>query len=195
MWFIYFILILLFSLLFIVVKSSVLNLGFLFISKEKVSTEKLVFPVLLSLILFVGLISLATLILSRFGLSLFIVLSRMALKLNYSLRDLGYIILAYIFSIIAYLIIQGFILKLINIPYYRLYKKLKNILSKKYRNEKPPVDIVKELTELKEEKVPLSYFQYFVIGLFAFAIIFFCITTLEFIGVNIGEMICNKWIK
>lgn len=193
MWFIYFILILIFLLLFIVIKSSVLNFGFWFLTREKISTEKLLLPILLSFIILVGLLILTTLILSQNGLSTFTAITRIALKLKYPMRNLGYIILSYGLFIMTYLFIQGFILKLVNLPYYMMYNKIKYKLSK--RNAENPERIMTDLTMLEESMSPLSYFQYYIIGLFAFAILFFCTIILGYIGFSSGEIICNKWIK
>lgn len=193
MWFIYFILILLFLLLFIVIKSSVLNLGFWFLTKGKISTEKLLLPVLLSFVILAGLLMITTLILSQNGLSILKAITKIALRIKYSMRSLGYIIMSYVLCITTYMFIQGFILKLVNLPYYMMYNKIKYKLSKK--NDNNPEEIMAELTMLEESMSPLSYFQYYAICILAFAIIFFCVIILGYIGFSTGEIICNKWIK
>lgn len=162
MYFLYFVFTILFLLIFIIIKSVVLNFAFKFLLKNKIEIKLLALPITLSLILFVLLITIATFILSQFNISIYSLFVCILLKLTYSFKTLGYVFLSYIIAIILFLLIEGFILKLITIP------------------------------STKNEKEYLTYGQGLVISFFSFAIFFFFIILLIFIGESLGIFLLNN---
>lgn len=191
MLFIYFIFALLFSLIIIIIKSSILNLAFKVLSKDKIEIERLVLPIVLSLILFICVILSATLILINCHIPVFSTLLCVFLEVNYSLKILGYILLTYGIAILLYLLAEGYILKLVSLPYskYKSENTDKNLsiemFEKSYSDNLPP--LIKERKQLK-------YGEGLIIALFSFSILFFCSILFIYIGKYIGRSLLNRYL-
>lgn len=113
----------------------------------------------------------------------------MLLEVDYSLRNLGYILLAYGITILIYLLAEGYILKLVSLPYskYKSENTDKNlsieIVEKAYDDNLPLV--IKEREQLK-------YGEGLIVALFSFSILFFCSILFIYIGKYIGRSLINR---
>lgn len=190
MWFIYTLIILLLLLLFIVIKSSILNLSFLFLTKNRIKNEKLILPVLFSLIAFIAVILITTVILNECGISIISLITKIVLKINYSSKQLGYVFMAFIIAIIFYLFAEAALLKLVDLNYTKIFGTLrigfKKIFVKIFKNtDENNAKITHEGNELKavdfdEYYIPPSYFQYLIVSILSLVI------TLAFISISLG---------
>lgn len=190
MWFIYTLIVLLLLLLFIVIKSSVLNLSFLFLTKNKVKNEKLILPILFSLISFVAVILIATVILNECNISITSLITRIIFRTRYSNKQLGYVLLAYTLAIIFYLFAEAALLKLVDLNYTKIFGTIRIAFKKFFvkifkntdENNAKITHDQNELTAVKfdEYYIPPSYFQYFIISLLSFVI------TLAFLSICLG---------
>lgn len=190
MWFIYTLIILLLLLLFIVIKSSILNLSFLFLTKNRIKNEKLILPVLFSLIAFIAIILITIVILNECGISIISLITKIVLKINYSSKQLGYVFMAFIIAIIFYLFAEAALLKLVDLNYTKIFGTLrigfKKIFVKIFKNtDENNAKVTHEGNELKavdfdEYYIPPSYFQYLIVSILSLVI------TLAFISISLG---------
>ena len=190
MWFIYTLIILLLLLLFIVIKSSILNLSFLFLTKNRIKNEKLILPVLFSLIAFIAVILITIVILNECGISIISLITKIVLKINYSSKQLGYVFMAFIIAIIFYLFAEAALLKLVDLNYTKIFGTIRIALKKIFVNifkntDENNAKITHEGNELKavdfdEYYIPPSYFQYLIVSILSLVI------TLAFISISLG---------
>ena len=190
MWFIYTLIILLLLLLFIVIKSSILNLSFLFLTKNRIKNEKLILPVLFSLIAFIAVILITIVILNECGISIISLITKIVLKINYSNKQLGYVFMAFIIAIIFYLFAEAALLKLVDLNYTKIFGTIRIALKKIFVNifkntDENNAKVTHEGNELKavdfdEYYIPPSYFQYLIVSILSLVI------TLAFISISLG---------
>lgn len=184
MGFIYFILALLFLLIFIIIKSSILNLGLRFLSKNTVGIDRLILPIILSLFIFIGLFATTTIILNKLNMSIYTIILSIILQLKYSLKTLGYILSAYGTMLLFFLFIKGYLLK-ITIKTNNAKLDISKETINKIGEDNSPTII--------KEKENLTYGQGLVISLFSFAIMFFAIILFIYLGKYLGNFLNNKY--
>ena len=190
MWFIYTLIILLVLLIFIVMKSSILNLSILFLTKKRVKNEKLILPTIFSLICFIAILLITVIILNRCGISITSLITKILLRINYSSRQLGYTFMAFIFATILYIFAEAALLKLVDLNYAKIFGNIrivfKKLFVKIFKNTAENNVIVtheeNELTavDIDEYYIPPSYFQYLIVSILSLVI------TLAFISISLG---------
>lgn len=198
-----FIVFLLITLLVIIIIGSIQNLSVYCVTKQKHEFVYMVLPALLSLIVFLFITIATYFTLNLFNIDTLNLIFSMIMKFEYSFNNYIIMIISYIVSILLFVVIQAFCLKLSNIQYDKIYnyikRKIKLIKKEKNTNPKDNENEIK-INELEENNENISnlpatvkevkqipFFYTFSASLFTFAICFFSSLLLFYIGTLIGK--------
>lgn len=183
-------------LLVIIVVGSIQQLSLWISTRKNNEFVVMIIPALVSLITFILTIIITYLLLKAFKINSLNTLYSMFMKWEYSFNDYIATILGYILCSVVYIILQALCLKLVNINYYKIrdfikYKILKKeeiktlAASEAEQEGKVSVDLTHNTLPVKRAKI--SFFHYIAASLFAFAISFFSIFGLIYIGIELGQ--------
>lgn len=154
-------------------------------------------PALISLIVFSIVMFLTYYILDLFNINTLNLVYSKIMNFEYSFHNTIYIIIGYSIAIIVFIILQALCLKLVNINYTKISDFIKYKILKKEdvkglgsstedKDEKSSVNLTNNfLPALPKKKTP--FFHYIAASLFSFAIVFFSIFSLIYIGIMLGE--------
>ena len=190
MWFILTLIILLVILILIVIKSSILNLSILFLTKKRVRNEKLLLPVIFSYITLTALFLIAIVILNTNDIYITSLITKIFLRIDYSSKQLGFAFMAFILAIIIHLFAEAALLKLVDLNYTKIFGNIrvgfKKLFVKIFKNnEENKALVAHEENELQavdfdEYYIPPSYFQYLIVSILSLVI------SLAFISISLG---------
>jgi len=184
-------------LLIIIIVGSIQQFALWVVTRRNNEFIVMIIPALLSLITFGITIAITYLALTKFfEINSLNILFSIFMKFEYNFNDYIAMLLGYISCAIVYVILQALCLKLVNINYYKIgdfikYKILKKeetktlAASENEQEGKVSIDLTHNTLPVKKAKI--SFFHYIATSLFTFAISFFSIFGLIYIGILLGE--------
>lgn len=189
-----FIICLLILLLLLIVIGTVQQFSLWVVTRKKYEFVVMIIPAFFSLLAFGVTTLLTCYILSLLNINIVNLLYSKLMNWEYSFNSFIGMILGLMLSSIIYILLQAFCLKLVNIDYKKIYEFIKyKILKKEQIKELSSSETANENDTLTEDLLPAipetktSFFNYLAASLFTFALFFFSIFLLIYIGIIIGE--------
>lgn len=181
-------------LLIVIVVGTLQQLGLIITTRKCNEFVVMIIPALMSLLAFALTLLITNLILKAFNINSLNMIYSMFMNWEYSFSDYIATILACVIFSVAYIIIQAFCLKLVNINYYTIWKFIKHKIFKKEEiktleptEEEKKVSIDLMHVELPVIKPKTSFLHYFAASLFTYALSFSSITGLIYLGILLGK--------
>lgn len=176
-------------LVLLILKGSILQTGIRIFARKKYSFYFMIIPTFLSILTNMILLFVSYIILTKNDVNVLEIIFQYIFNSISDFKQILYIIIALIASEVIFLIIQAFILKLVN---FDIYKSIKSIFVKNSnendKNANQEDDLFDE--DLDDSEIcttnKLSFVNGLLAGVFCFAIMFFLTVILLYIGTLIG---------
>ena len=188
-------------LVLLILKGSILQTWIRIFAKKKYSFYFMILPTFLSILTNMILLFISYIVLTKNNIDILELALQYLFNSVSDFKQILYIIIAAISSEVLFLIIQAFILKLIN---FDLYKSIKNIFVK--GNKSDNTDATDDIISISEDDMfsddaenisedtpsKLSFINGLLAGIFCFSIMFFLTVILLYMGSLIGSKFIAK---
>ena len=185
-------------LLIVIIIGSIQEFSLWVVTKKSNEFVVMIIPAIVSLAAFIiTTISTYFILLKGFNINCLNIIYSMLLNWEYSFNDYISMLLGYIVCALIFIVLQAFCLKLSNINYskipyfikHKILKKeeIKTLSASEETQQEGKVSVDLTHNALPVKKIKISFLYYLSASLFTFAISFFSIFLLAYIGTILGE--------